>query len=109
MEKKIKDDKDLRFLVMEEKRRIIEKHGLFNSTHEFYAVLKEEIEESKEMFDWLEGQINSDNFNNLWGKIKRDKCLIETVSHMKKWVADSIKEMIQVLAVLEKYQEGLKK
>lgn len=45
-------------MALIEKYDIIEKHGLFNSAHESFAVALEEWEEAKEEIDWAKKELD---------------------------------------------------
>ena len=89
--------------VDEEKNNIILSRGFFNSPHEFYGVLQEELEEAIEThFECMY------KMDNLWFAIKKDRFdLIKLISDEIYQIAFSnILEWVQVCAVIEKYREG---
>lgn len=45
-------------MALIEKYDIIEKHGLFNSSHEAFAVAFEEWEEAKEELEWVKKELD---------------------------------------------------
>lgn len=69
----------------------------YNSDHEFYAVLKEEIEE-------VYKAINEVNFlfEAMWKQIKEDVDF--KTEHIEKYIKETIKESLQCLAVIRKYK-----
>lgn len=70
----------------------------YNSLHEGYAVLKEEIEEVRDEYNSL-----LNNYHYLWENIKdNDKDILSTIAEMQIDVIHQIKELAQVGAVLMK-------
>jgi len=87
--------------IKEELSRIIEKYGLFNSSHEFDGVLREELDEVyDEVTKMAELQMV------IWGKIKKDGDFQEDVKKLDDTVNSLIKELIQVKAVLMKLDKS---
>lgn len=85
-------------MIEDELKKIIDKHGYFNSIHEFYAVLKEELEEAREEMDTLESISD-----NLWRTIRlNEKITKDDIETMKGFAVRGIKELVQVAAVLKK-------
>ena len=64
---------EIQELIDREVNKIVKQHGLFNSAHELYAVLKEEIEEQQEAL------------NNFWDSVKKND--------------PNIEELVQIAAV----------
>lgn len=86
--------------INKELKSIISKHGLFKNKHEAYAVLKEEIEESKED---LEKVLNL--INDLWVIVRNDSLdnkLLENIEDIESEAHNCIEELIQVIAVCQK-------
>jgi flagellar biosynthesis/type III secretory pathway protein FliH len=76
----------------------------YNSLHEGYAVLKEEIEEVRDEYNSL-----LSDFHYLWENIKdNDKDIFSTIVEMQIDVIRQIKELAQVGAVLQKFKNTLK-
>jgi len=85
-------------LVKKQKFMAIDKYGHFHNIHEFFAVLLEEYEEVLKEISGI------DNYKKiLWEDIKADKIndtIIGTIHHR---AFNCIKELIQVMAVCDKY------
>ena len=90
-------EKNLNELVEEEIKQAISLHGYFNSFHEFYAVLKEEIEESRDEFTGIEHTLNK-----IWKAVKSDTIADHLIINLNKYTNQCIKELIQVLAMINK-------
>lgn len=91
-------------LVKEELEKANTKHKpVFNSTHEYYAVLMEEIEEADTDFRAI-GQLNID----LWNYIKHDTYgkIHEVNKEIAIKTANCIHELIQVIAMTEKFKQS---
>jgi predicted nuclease with TOPRIM domain len=73
----------------------------YNSLHEGYAVLKEEVEEVITEIKFLEKWLD-----NFWHSIKVNNCSynLECVEEMLNCVENAMKELAQVGAVLKKRQ-----
>lgn len=69
----------------------------FNSPHEAYAVLKEEVEEAKCDFEAMESLLNG-----FWHKVKRDEEGKVTLENMRMWATACTQELIQVIAMCDK-------
>lgn len=86
----------------EEKEAAIAKHGLFNSDHEAYAVLQEEIEELQEIADAYDFK----NMALIWRDIREDKEIdhakLETIYD---WARRCAWEAAQVMAMCLKWEE----
>ena len=76
----------------------------YNSLHEAYAILKEEIEEVIEEIKNIEI-----NIHNVWRAIKENAIVIakDECLHMRYSTIMSIKELAQVGAVLQKIQNTI--
>lgn len=74
----------------------------YNSLHEAYAVLKEEIEEIQNDFNFI---INF--FDSLWVSIKKDGPIDHTIMCLEDYTKHSMKELAQVGAVLQKIQNTI--
>lgn len=77
----------------------------FNSIHEAYAILKEELEETM-------NELNTMNavFDVLWLDVKGDNIepLNKLISNMKSYQLKAMKELAQVGAVLLKFKNTIK-
>ena len=90
--------KDVREAVAKHTEDIIKEKGLFNSDHEFYAVLKEEQEEVK-----VEYVRALDEIDRVWGKIKEsDEKLDDGIIPQSIYWELLASEAIQCAAVCEK-------
>lgn len=69
----------------------------FNSMHEAYAVILEEIEEAKEAFEKAEW-----NRDLVWDSIKHDEDPCGLLKQMEKLATMAASEMIQVAAMCRK-------
>ena len=89
--------------IYNEKDFIIEKYGKgYHSDHEFYGVLKEEIEELDEDSFYIKGHLS-----NIWDNIKKDEEIDkQTISIMLNYCQSCMCEAAQVAAVLLRYLEG---
>jgi hypothetical protein len=89
-------------LVTSEFWQACNEHGEnFNSYHEMYAVLQEELEEVNDNLQKIEFCKNK-----IWNEIKRD-CVPDVLETYDS-VCETIKELAQVGAVLLKCKRGLK-
>ena len=77
-----------------------EKHPPFASQHEGYAVIKEEIEETRAQINALE-----QHFGYAWDTIKHDASAKERVEMCKHFSVLAACELIQVAAMCEKFQK----
>lgn len=76
-------------------------HGTkFNSDHEFWAVLKEELEEADEA---LEEAINSSR-RDVWSKIRNDDDIADEVEDIRRKLLWALPEIVQCLCVIEKWK-----
>lgn len=81
-------------------------YAKYHSNHEFYSILREEVEEA----DW--SGVNIDvQLDNLWTAVKED--LDEEVDNrlylIRANAYNCIKELLQVLAVIKKYEKSKEK
>lgn len=75
-------------------------HGTkYNSNHEFWAVLKEELEEADEA---LEDARNS--FDESWNKIRHDEDIADEVEDIRRKLLWALPEIVQCLCVIEKWK-----
>lgn len=91
-------------LIQAEYKNACEKFGdKYNSLHEGYAVLKEELEEVRDEYNSL-----LSNYHYLWENIKDDdKDILSTIAKMQNDVIRQIKELAQVGAVLKKIKNTI--
>jgi hypothetical protein len=96
------DENKIEQLVKMELQESYVVHGGFNSTHEGYAVLKEEIEEAEDEIGKVKIALN-----DMWTAIKSDenqgaRYIAERALEMAK---KGVSEMIQVAAMCQKMIE----
>lgn len=96
----IKDD--VQKLVQKELNNANEKFALFNSPHEGYAVIKEEIEEC--MDDTTE---ILEAFAAAWYKIKNNDYAFNEIREVKNFAEHLATEAIQVAVMCDKYNLSL--
>lgn len=91
--------------IAKEKEAAISNHGYFHSDHEFWAVLKEEVEELQDATSKI--NLISVFLSQIWDAIKEDKSPNNIDLSAIKLSAKNIAfEAIQVAAVIDKYLEG---
>jgi len=97
--------RDVKILAGEEVTRSMINNPLFNSTHEGYAVIKEEIEEAQ---DELENV--SDNLSNIWDCIKNNNLggSMLNVKYLRTYAINLAAEAVQVAAMAQKYIDSFK-
>lgn len=108
MEKNVK--KDILAAITKEKELSVEENGYFHSSHEFWAVLKDVIEE-------LENDVRHlsvDRMGDLWYHVKINKPLTDNtwgfdMDYLKEITMNVIYETIQIAAEIDRYLEGVKK
>lgn len=91
----------VKILANEEIERSMIEHPLFNSTHEGYAVIKEEVEEVQEEVELIMGSLEI-----LWEGTKRNwtkESLIKRCEKIKKHSLLNAAESIQVAAMAQKF------
>ena len=71
----------------------------FNSPHEAYAVIKEELEEMQ-----LEVELIGDRLNMMWDCVKNDNDTMteRNLEYMKAYAVKAVQEGIQVIAMCDK-------
>ena len=88
-----------------ELREIIANWGqTYHSTHEAFAILKEEVEEADEALDLLQNKLES-----IWQNIKLNWVTDTEVYQAKAAALALAEEAVQCAAVCEKFLETLKK
>lgn len=88
--------------VAKEKESAIKNHGYFHSDHEFWAVLKEEVEELQERSAYI-----ASKFDLFWKAVRGDAVLNQdTLNIIRKNAINAACEAVQVTAVIDKYLEG---
>lgn len=96
----------VKFLVNEEAERSMVNHPLFNSTHEGYAVIKEEVEEAAEELENVNFSLSS-----IWRNVKiNDKeNAIKHAGCLKDFAIKLAAESIQVSAMAQKFIDSCSK
>lgn len=90
--------------IEKEKNSAIENHGFFNSDHEFWAVLQEEIEELQEE---VKSPEISFRMKCAWECIRKDKEVgINEIIWINEMALNVAYEAVQVAAVISKYLTG---
>lgn len=90
-----------KMLALREKEAAIRKHGMFNSPHEAWAVLCEEIYEAEEdMTDikMLCGRIRDNVFKDIPNDVQLDDLYLEAIH--------GAAELMQVAAMAQKYKDS---
>lgn len=89
-------------LINREKIRIIEMYGPYNSAHEGYSVLAEEIEEAEDEMTAIRL-----NMESMWSRVRTDNLVgaKREARAIRKRALRLIAEAIQVAAVCDKFQE----
>lgn len=88
--------------IAKEKEAAISNHGYFHSDHEFWAVLKEEVEELQEYSTYIASKADL-----LWTAVRVDAVLNQdTLNIIRKNAINAACEAVQVVAVIDKYLEG---
>ncbi len=96
--------KDVINLVYKELESANEKFPPFNSSHEGYAVIKEEIEEAEEQLIYTKEKLNV-----LWSNIKRNNIefSLAHVYNLEELAINMAVEAIQVAAMAQKYIDSM--
>ena len=90
--------------VAKEKESAIKNHGYFHSDHEFWAVLKEEVEELQEE---VKSPEISFRMKCAWECIRKDKEVgINEIVWINEMALNVAYEAVQVAAVISKYLTG---
>ena len=92
-------DEDIENLVNKEYEVATQYGNTYNSDHEFYAVLKEEIEEAKTNIAFAEEELSF-----IWIDIKRNCEFEDNLKYIENHLKEAIKESLQCLAVIRKYK-----
>ncbi len=95
------DRKIIEELVQQELKEANEKHPLFHSPHEAYAVIKEELEE---LIDEVKSVCATSD--NIWGLVKNDIPIMCELRAMKTYAEFAAAEAIQVAAMCQKAIES---
>lgn len=87
-------------LVEKELKAANEKFPPFNSEHEGYAVLKEEIEEAEEYLNECKTWIES-----LWADIRQNENCMRNIYNLGSYATAGAIELIQVAAMAQKFMD----
>ena len=91
--------------VLHEFRNIVKKYGpTYNSEHEGYAVMLEEVQEACEDADFLR-----DTMKRLWLSIRQNNFSNYELSQVYNFAKALAEESVQVVAVCERFMETVKK
>jgi len=94
--------RDIGDLANEELLFANQKFPLFNSPHEGYGTMKEELEESKDEFEKIK-----EKFELFWEKIKSNENACSSAYLMERDAIKCIAEMVQFAAMCRKYCDSL--
>jgi hypothetical protein len=81
----------------------IENGSTFNSQHEGYAIILEEVQEAKEELDRVEQKLKL-----LWGATRRDEYPVEAIQMLNHYAKLVACEAIQVAAMSTKFMNSFK-
>lgn len=98
------DNKIIHTLIQEELEEANQIHPLFQSPHEAYAVILEELEETKEDLARCEKHMEE-----MWHRIRNDWGTEDVLKSMKCHAVFMIQEGIQVAAMCQKGLDSLYK
>lgn len=100
-----KTEESINQAVAYELQNIVKKYGAsYNSEHEGYAVLLEEVEEAKECL-----QIAEEKLKDLWKSVsKKNVYADDTLWKIKVAAINMAQEAVQVAAVCERFEETIK-
>jgi hypothetical protein len=79
-------------------------YGNFNSAHEGYAIIKEEVEKSEEELDRIKRKLNW-----IWGAVKRNEYPEDPIVLLNHYAELLACEAIQIAAMALKFDASLKK
>lgn len=85
-----------------EERKSYDNHEKFNSTHEGYAVIKEEMDEAVD-----EIKLMTEHGHRLWNRIKNDENTMEHIEKIEETAINCAAELIQVIAMCKKYKSSI--
>lgn len=93
-------ENQVRELVKVELAAANERFPQFHSQHEGYAVIREEVEETKEQLEAVERYLSY-----LWDRTKQDCTAKEQAEYIKMFAINAACEAIQVAAMCKKFLE----
>ena len=90
--------------VAYELQNIVKEYGVtYASTHEAYAVLKEEVEEAQERLSYMLSHLD-----NIWAGVKENNIAFIDVEQLKQFAIALAEEAVQCAAVCERFEETIK-
>ena len=90
--------------VAYELQKIVKEYGVsYNSTHEAYAVLKEECEEAQEALSYLFYHLN-----NIWTGVKENNIAHIDIEQCKQFAYALAEEAVQCAAVCMRFEKTVK-
>jgi hypothetical protein len=89
-------------VVADEKSESMKKFPLFNSEHEGYAVILEEVQESEDELELVKRYLQS-----AWNYIKANVLADDEIKLVKKYAIRLACEAVQVAAMAEKYLDSM--
>ena len=98
------DNKIIHTLIEEELAEANKIHPLFQSPHEAYAVILEELEEAEEELQWIRRQLGQ-----MWSLIRQDCGTEEILHQIKGHAVFAAQEIIQLAAMADKTLDSLYK
>ena len=99
-----KAEESINQAVAYELQNIVKNYGAtYASEHEGYAVLLEEVEESKECLQSVEKILNE-----LWKSVRKNVYADDTLWMIKQAAINMAQEAVQVAAVCERYEATIK-
>lgn len=96
------DNKIIHTLIEEELAEANKKHPLFTDPHHAYAVILEELEETKEELVACEGLLM-----DMWHRIRNDMGAEDVLRQLKAHAIYAVQESIQVAAMAQKALDSL--
>lgn len=99
-----KADESIEQAVVYELQNIVKKYGAkYHSTHEAYAVLKEEIEEAQECLSYMLLHLGE-----IWKGVKDNNIANIDIEQCKQFAIALAEEAVQCAAVCERFEETIK-
>lgn len=99
-----KADESIEQAVAYELQNIVKKYGAkYHSTHEAYAVLKEEVEEAQECLSYMLLHLGE-----IWKGVKDNNIANIDIEQCKQFAIALAEEAVQCAAVCERFEETIK-
>lgn len=95
------DGREIERLAEIELKTANEKYPLFHSQHEAYAVMKEEVEETKEALAVVEKHLE-----DYWHNVKQDFGGEYLLQIIKSYAIETAREAIQIAAMCDKTKQS---